>query len=155
MKNLTLLFLIKDKEVLLAMKKRGFGEGRWNGVGGKVNTGETIENAMLRECNEEIKVKPINHKLHSEIEFTEFHEGKEKTFIVSVFSCSEWSGTPQETEEMSPKWFNFDDIPYDKMWPDDKYWLKYVLKDKIFTAKFTLDEQDRITYHEVKVLNHE
>jgi hypothetical protein len=48
MRNATLLFLIKKSgdqisEICLAMKKRGFGVGRWNGAGGKVSQGETIE----------------------------------------------------------------------------------------------------------------
>jgi 8-oxo-dGTP pyrophosphatase MutT (NUDIX family) len=36
------------------MKKRGFGEGRWNGVGGKVEPGESIEAALIREAKEEV-----------------------------------------------------------------------------------------------------
>jgi len=51
-KHLTLLFLIKEDQILLAMKKRGFGMGRFNGVGGKIEPGETIEQAMIRECQE-------------------------------------------------------------------------------------------------------
>lgn len=58
----TLLFLIKDDHVLLAMKKRGFGAGNWNGVGGKIEAGESIEQALVRECQEEIGVTPISWK---------------------------------------------------------------------------------------------
>ena len=47
-KTLSLLFLRREDEILLAMKKRGFGKGRWNGVGGKVEVGESIEQAMIR-----------------------------------------------------------------------------------------------------------
>ncbi len=56
MKLSTLCFLLKDNQILLAMKKRGFGEGKWNGVGGKVNEGESVERAALREMEEEIGV---------------------------------------------------------------------------------------------------
>ena len=55
MKHVTLLFLLTDDQILLAMKKRGFGMGRWNGVGGKIEPGETIEEATARECREEIE----------------------------------------------------------------------------------------------------
>ena len=56
LRQTTLCFLTKDKKVLLAMKKRGFGNGRWNGVGGKLNAGETIRQAAIREAKEEIGV---------------------------------------------------------------------------------------------------
>lgn len=51
-----LCFLIKDEKVLLAMKKRGFGVGKWNGVGGKVKPGESVKMAVVREVFEEIRV---------------------------------------------------------------------------------------------------
>ena len=47
-KLLTLLFVVESDRVLLGMKKRGFGAGRWNGFGGKVDKGETIEEAAKR-----------------------------------------------------------------------------------------------------------
>jgi len=59
LRQATLLFLVRSGEILLAMKKRGFGEGRWNGVGGKVADGETVEDAAVHEIEEEIGVKPI------------------------------------------------------------------------------------------------
>ncbi|MEK7139021.1 MAG: NUDIX domain-containing protein [Patescibacteria group bacterium] len=56
MRQTTLCLLLKEKEILLAMKKRGFGAGKWNGVGGKVDEGETVKLAATRELNEEIGV---------------------------------------------------------------------------------------------------
>ncbi|HET6924778.1 MAG TPA: NUDIX domain-containing protein, partial [Candidatus Saccharimonadales bacterium] len=58
MKVCTLALLVRNDSILLAMKKRGFGQGLWNGAGGKVEAGETIEQAMIRECQEEISVTP-------------------------------------------------------------------------------------------------
>ena len=52
-KILTLVFLREDCRVLLGMKKRGFGAGKWNGFGGKIETGETITEAAVREVKEE------------------------------------------------------------------------------------------------------
>ena len=47
-------FIVKDNQVLLAMKKRGFGEGWWNGAGGKIKEGETPLEAILREMQEDV-----------------------------------------------------------------------------------------------------
>lgn len=61
MQQVTLCFLMRtmagENEILLAMKKRGFGVGKWNGVGGKPQDGESIEKAAIREMQEEISVK--------------------------------------------------------------------------------------------------
>ena len=56
MLHTTLIILKKDDEILLGLKKRGFGKGRLNGVGGKLEPGETIEEAAIRETEEEIGV---------------------------------------------------------------------------------------------------
>ena len=47
-KVLTLAFVRESTRILLGLKKRGFGQGRWNGFGGKVQPGETIEAATSR-----------------------------------------------------------------------------------------------------------
>lgn len=49
-KVLTLAFIrdLERGELLLGLKKRGFGEGNWNGFGGKVELGETIEEGAIR-----------------------------------------------------------------------------------------------------------
>ena len=63
-KHLTICFLHDDEKVLLAMKKRGFGEGWWNGYGGKLIEGETPEEAAIRELEEEsgIRAKRIEKR---------------------------------------------------------------------------------------------
>ncbi|XP_037783471.1 7,8-dihydro-8-oxoguanine triphosphatase-like [Penaeus monodon] len=52
-KLLTLMFIREGEKILLGYKKRGFGQGRWNGFGGKVEAGETPEQAAIRETKEE------------------------------------------------------------------------------------------------------
>lgn len=152
MKQLTLLFLLRDGEVLLAMKKRGFGAGRWNGVGGKLDLGETIEQALIRESQEEIGVSPIDYQHMADITFHEFHDGESHDMAVSVYTATEWAGEPVESEEMAPQWFKLDNIPYDEMWPDDPYWLPQVLAGKRLVAEFNLDENDTITGYDIREL---
>ncbi|MBR4418900.1 MAG: NUDIX domain-containing protein, partial [Clostridia bacterium] len=68
-KQTTLLYIIKNNQILLAEKKRGFGVGKINGVGGKIEPGESIEQAMIRETQEEIGVTPINSQHLATITF--------------------------------------------------------------------------------------
>lgn len=131
------------------MKKRGFGKGRWNGVGGKLELAETPEQAAVRECQEEIEVTPENLEKVAEITFDEQHQGKRETLLVHVFTTESWSGEPKETEEMAPKWFKTNSIPYSEMWADDIYWLPKILEGEKLKCSFTLDDNDQITTHSV------
>jgi 8-oxo-dGTP pyrophosphatase MutT (NUDIX family) len=147
-RDVTLLFLRRQDKVLLAMKKRGFGEGKWNGVGGKVMPGESFKEAAVRECQEEIDVTP--HKV-TQLGEIHFYMADDPSFcnFAHVFVAAEWEGEPHETEEMSPQWFAVDAIPYEQMWADDYLWLPLVLSGKRFKASFTLDN-DAVVQHDIK-----
>jgi len=139
MKHVTLLFLIKDdtQEICLAMKKRGFGEGKFNGTGGKIEEGETVPQAALREAKEEIGVDIVESDAEyvGTIAFS-FDTKPDWGILCTVFMTSKWQGEPFETEEMAPQWFAIKDIPYNKMWKDDPHWLPHVLDKKIIQASF-------------------
>ncbi len=157
LRKATLLFLIKKDgdiiiEICLAMKKRGFGEGRWNGAGGKVEEGkETIERAVIRETEEEIGVLVKEIKKVAELSFYFPHNSSFNQKVFVYFSTN-WLGEPKETEEMSPKWFNVQDIPYEKMWPDDPFWLPKVLEGKLLRAYFKFGENDIVKEKEVNIV---
>jgi len=148
----TLLFLIRDDEILLALKKRGFGAGRWNGVGGKLEPGETIEQALIRECQEEINVTPLSYRPVAELDFYGGSVAEPWHMYVYAYLCDEWGGEPAESEEMAPQWYRISDIPYTAMWQDDEHWLPLVLDDKIIKASFYFDEHDALVNYEVKEL---
>ena len=148
MRQVSLCLLLrknKDKrEILLAMKKRGFGQGRWNGVGGKIDPAKGDKNVFdsaVRETEEEIGVKPKNFK---KVAIIDFHFPEVLNQQVHVFLTKNWEGEPIETEEMAPKWFKIEEIPFDQMWDDDKHWLPHVLKNKKLKAKFIFDKNDKI-----------
>jgi len=145
MKRVTLLFLRRGDEILLALKKRGFGEGKWNGVGGKADEGESYLAAAIRECQEEIGVTPISPKLVGKIDFHELTDPSFRHFT-HVYVADKWEGEPVETEEMRPQWFKVSQLPYDKMWVDDATWYPLMLENKLFTADFVLDG-DRMHTH--------
>ena len=147
----TLLFLRQGNQLLLAMKKRGFGEGKWNGVGGKIEPGETIEEAMIRECQEEIGVTPRSWHSVAELDFIQDADTSEPWHMYGYVYISEaWHGTPTESEEMRPEWFDIDKLPFNEMWDDDEHWLPQVLAGQKVIANFTFDEHDRLLTHHVQ-----
>lgn len=141
-KILTLCIVYRHPKILLGMKKRGFGAGRWNGFGGKVTPGETIEDAAKREVKEEAGIDIGNMEKFGILDF-EF-KGDPEILQVHIFKSDDFSGEPAESEEMKPQWFDIDEIPYDVMWPDDEYWLPLLLVGKKFKGKFVFGESDII-----------
>lgn len=144
----TISLIHEDGKILLGMKKRGFGAGRWNGFGGKVKSGETIEQAAKREMLEEcgIEIKSLIEKGIITFEF----DGSPDMPEVHIFQVTKYSGKPKETEEMLPKWFDDKKIPFEKMWPDDIYWMPLFLKNKKFTGYFLFGESDKILKKELE-----
>ncbi|KAI9481319.1 MAG: NUDIX hydrolase domain-like protein [Benjaminiella poitrasii] len=142
-KLLTLIFTINNEkqEILLGMKKRGFGEGKFNGFGGKVEKGETIEEAAIRELWEECEIRATELKRVGILMFT--FENDPVGLETHVYTIDSYEGEPKETEEMKPEWFSFDQIPFDKMWQDDRYWLPLLLRQQLFTGHFHLAEDQK------------
>ena len=156
LRNATLVFLIEKERdeisrVCLAMKKRGFGVNRWNGVGGKVEAEEEIEQAAIREAREEIGVEIKELKKTAELSFY-FPHNPDWDQLVHVFFAEKWEGEPSESEEMRPDWFELPGIPFENMWPDDEYWLPEVLKGNSLEAMFKFGEGDAILEKEIKIL---
>ncbi len=156
MRNSTLVFLIKKTngeitDICLAMKKRGFGLGRWNGVGGKVSEGESVADGARRETKEEIGVDIMEMEKVGEITF-HFKFKPEFDQLVHVYLSERWDGEPSESEEMDPKWHKVEDVPYTLMWPDDMFWLPRVLEGNRIVAEFTFGEKDIVLEQKVDVL---
>jgi 8-oxo-dGTP pyrophosphatase MutT (NUDIX family) len=154
MKQTTLCLLIKGDKILLAMKKRGFGVGRWNGAGGKFDPekgDKNILDAAIRETKEEIGVEIKNPEKVGLFHF-KFADKEEWNQDVSLFVAGEWAGNPTESEEMMPKWFSFSEIPYEKMWPDDIHWMPHILAGKKLEADFLFGEEDKILDYKIEVL---
>ena len=147
-KLLTLCLIQKGDQMLLGMKKRGTGVGKWNGFGGKVEEGEIIEDAAKREVLEESGTIVSDIEKVGVLDFT--LPGEEKIWQVHIFKAMNFSGKPVETEEMKPKWFHVNEIPFDSMWPDDIFWMPLFLAAKKFEGKFIFNDQYVITEHELR-----
>ncbi len=149
----TVCFVISDGAILLGLKKRGLGEGLWNGPGGKVEDGESIELAAIRETQEEMCIVPRNLRATAVLDFyfpdVPMDLGWNQR--AHIFMASEYEGKPVETDEMAPKWFPLDKIPFDRMWEDDEYWLPAMLKGNFVNAEFVFDANQRMGEYAVRL----
>lgn len=135
----TLMFIEDEAErkVLLIRKKRGFGQGKINGPGGKLDPGESELDCAVRETEEELGVTALNSRKRGELWF-QFVDGL--AMHVAVFHATEHTGVAAETEEAAPLWTSVDDIPFEQMWADDRHWLRQMLATReSFTGRFLFD----------------
>lgn len=148
MKVLTLVFITKGDEVLLGLKKRGFGSDYWNGFGGKVEPGEEIETAARRELREESGLEVGSLKKFAVVIFN--FESNPVPWEIHFFRTENFIGEPLETEEMRPQWFDKNNVPFESMWADDFYWWPHFLANDKFRAEFWLDKDKKITSHMIE-----
>ena len=147
---MTLAVVVQENRILLGLKKRGFGMGKWNGFGGKVMEGESGEIAASRELEEESGL--IAERLRKVGDIV-FHNSETEHHRVEIFSVDSYSGDLAPNDEMEPRWFSFEEIPYDSMWEDDRHWLPLFLAGKSFEGEFFFENGKLVsnTLHEREV----
>ncbi len=141
----TILFVIKDGQILLIEKKRGLGAGKINGPGGKIDPGETPLEAAIRETQEELLITPHGARKLGELRFS---MSDCPDILCHVYRADDFSGTPTETDEAVPVWTALDAIPYHRMWEDDRHWLPLLLDEQSFLGCFIF-EGDHLLWSEV------
>lgn len=155
------LVLLRDpatSRILLGRKKHGFGEGKLNGFGGKVEPGETLLRCALREMEEEsgLALQPADVR---HVGFLTFlfagREGEE--LHVHVFSAQR-SGAggalrePAETDEMAPVWVPEASVPFESMWADDVHWFPHLLAGRRFRGVFRFEGHATILGHTLEAV---
>ena len=123
----TLLFVVRDGNVLLIRKKRGAGAGIISAPGGRLEPDETPLQAAIRETREELCIEPLGVVHRGDLYLSHQDHGEDYSLVCSVFVADDCLGTPTETTEAAPLWFSVNAVPYDEMWVEDRHWLPEVL----------------------------
>lgn len=133
----TLLFVIQGNNILLIRKKTGLGKGKINGPGGRIEPDELPPECAIREIKEELCIDVNEVAICGEL-FFEFTNGYK--LHAYVFKTDSFTGTPEETPEAKPLWFDIHALPYEEMWTDDKMWIPHMLKNEPFVGRFIFDD---------------
>jgi len=107
-----------------ANKARGL---LWEFVGGKVEQGETKEQALIRECQEELAITVEAHEVFTEVT----HEYSDITVHLTLFNCAILRGQPQLLEHNDMKWITPNEIPNYDFCPADVEILKRIIDTNV------------------------
>jgi len=166
----TVTFLLRENEVLLGLKKRGFGAGYYLGIGGKVEEVKdrtapehdflaVVKNGAIREIEEEIGVKlsPEHLQPGGVLRFYFPHVRDESwNQAVHVFTTRTWQGEPFPKEdesgavEIAPQWFKTAEVPLGQMWDDAQYWLPSILEGKSVEAEFVFNADLKVADYTIR-----
>ncbi|KXS19575.1 hypothetical protein M427DRAFT_143316 [Gonapodya prolifera JEL478] len=151
---LTLVFVLNESsnEVLLGLKKRGFGASYHNGFGGKVERGETILEGAHRELKEECGLSS-SHLQKVGINYFTFQNSRVH-LEVHVFLTTHWEGDIIETEEMKPKWCKVEEIPYESMWVDDHLWFPHLFNRQKWVARFDFGDLTTVLDYHIELASY-
>ena len=149
MKLATLCYVIDKKTnstlMLHRVKKvNDYHEGKWNGLGGKFEQGESPEECAIREIEEECGLKVKSVTMRGFITFPMF-DGKDDWYVF-LFSSDEFDGELIDSPEGNLSWIKNDVLTELNLWDGDKIFIPWLFKDKFFSAKFN--------YENGKYINH-
>lgn len=133
----TLCYVIdKNKTLMLhrIKKKNDVHEGKWNGLGGKFETGETPQECAIREVKEESGLLIKNPIMHGFITFPMFDGMKD--WYVFIFTAKKFSGKLIESHEGKLEWINNDKLLDLNLWEGDRIFIPWLFQKKFFSAKF-------------------
>lgn len=147
MKLATLCYVKKENKTLMihrVKKENDFHEGKWNGLGGKFEIGESPEECVIREVKEEAGLEIINPKMHGFITFPMF-DGKDDWYVF-LFTANQFKGELIDSSEGKLAWIEDEKILELNLWEGDRIFIPWLFQNKFFSAKFNYKDGKFIDY---------
>jgi 8-oxo-dGTP diphosphatase len=113
--------------------------GKWNGLGGKFEPGETPEECVIREVREESGLEIVRPRLHGLVMFPGF---KGDDWYVFVFTATKFSGELRENGDGYLKWIPDEKLEALPLWPSDHIFFQWLREEKLFSAKFVYEGEE-------------
>ncbi len=137
MKIGTLCYINDGQKTLMLhriKKENDMHEGKWNGLGGKLENGESPEECVIREVYEESGLTIKNPTLRGIMTFPKFDDIDD--WLVFLYTANQFSGDLIESDEGELNWINNNEVLNLNIWDGDKVYLAWLKQDKFFSAKF-------------------
>ena len=121
-------------------------EGKWNGLGGKVESGESPEECVIREVLEESGLSIRNPRLCGLLMFPKF---KGNDWYVFVFTANDFVGELIESPEGKLEWIPDENMLDLNLWKSDHIFMPWIQEGKFFSAKFEYEGDEMREYNVV------
>ena len=141
--NTVTCYLIRGDEFLLLYrnkKKNDFNKGKYIGVGGHIELGETPSEAINREVKEETNFDIVNKDLRALIIFY-FDEFEEHMYL---YTCKDFKGEMKECDEGTLRWVNINEFKNIPMWEGDKYFIEPLINNEPYFEMSFLYKGDKL-----------
>jgi 8-oxo-dGTP diphosphatase len=145
----TLCYIKRDGCTLMVYRDKKVNdihEGKWNGLGGKFEAGETPEECVVREVLEESGLSIQHPKLCGLLMFPKF---KGNDWYVFVFTANEFSGELIDSPEGRLEWIPDEKILDLNLWESDHIFMTWIKEGKFFSAKFEYEGNQMRRYNAV------
>ena len=149
MKLATLCYLRRDGQTLMihrVKKANDMHEGKWNGLGGKLNPGESPEECAVREIFEESGLRVRNPQLKGFLTFPAFSQDED--WYVFIYLIEDFEGELIDSPEGILRWVDNADLTTLNLWEGDPIFLPWLDRPGIFSGKF-IYKDGRLVSHEV------
>jgi len=149
MKLATLCYVRSNGRTLMIhriKKENDMHQGKWNGLGGKLEAGESPEECVIREVYEESGLRIREPRLRGVITFPAF-DGFEDWYVF-VFTAKKFTGRLTDSREGVLRWIPDEEVLSLPLWEGDRIFIPWLWQARCFSAKFVYQE-GRLQHHEV------